>query len=56
MQKVFDKQIGFSHFPYTHGEELEKARAEHRQAVRAEAIATQQLKEGISRAESHLNS
>ena len=36
MQKAHDKQFGFSHFPFTHGEELEKARAEHKTAFRAE--------------------
>lgn len=36
MQKQYDKQFGFNHFPYTHGEQLEKARAEYSEAYKAE--------------------
>ena len=36
MQKQYDKQFGFNHFPYTHGEQLEKARAEYSDAYKAE--------------------
>ena len=36
MQAQYDKQYGFNHFPFTHGEQLEKARAEYSSAYKAE--------------------
>ena len=37
--------FGFNHFPFTHGEELEKARAEHKEAFKNEMRAMRTLKE-----------
>lgn len=45
MDKEHEKKYGFNHFPFTHGEELEKARNEHKEAFRAELRAMRQLKE-----------
>ena len=45
MQKQYDKQFGFNHFPYTHGEQLEKARAEYSEAYKAEMQAQHALRE-----------
>ena len=51
MEKEHDKKYGFNHFPFTHGEELEKARAEHKEAFRAEVRAMRQLKEAQEQAD-----
>ena len=45
MQKQYDKQYGFLHFPYTHGEQLEKARAEYIDAYKTEMKAQHALRE-----------
>ena len=46
MHKIlYDKQFGFNHFPYTHGEQLEKARAEYSDAYKAEMKAQFALRE-----------
>ena len=45
IQKEHDKKYGFNHFPFTHGEELEKARAEHKDAYINEMRAMRALKD-----------
>ena len=45
MQAQYDKQYGFNHFPFTHGEQLEKARAEYSSAYKAEMRAQHALRE-----------
>lgn len=44
MQKQYDKQFGFNHFPFTHGEQLEKAQRECSEAYKAEMQAMRALK------------
>ena len=45
MQAQYDKQYGFNHFPFTHGEQLERARAEYNSAYKAEMKAQHALRE-----------